>query len=87
MADLSRSWIDAYNKALEEVDVEKLQQRVLEAEIAIFSRWQELSVLSDCHKESVALGRACAQLLKIKMERLRWPGLDFLVKTEPYHRN
>jgi hypothetical protein len=32
MADLSRSWIDAYKKALEEADVEKLHQRVLEAE-------------------------------------------------------
>lgn len=87
MTDLSRLWIDAYNKAVGEADIEKLHQRVLEAEIAIFNRWQELSVLSDSHTESVALGRACGQLLKIKIVRLRWPGLDFLVKTESHHRN
>jgi hypothetical protein len=78
LADRSHAWVRAYNETVEEKDFEKLHERVLEAEAAIFHRWQELTGLPDGSAEMNALEGACAQLLKIKTERLMWPGLDLL---------
>src|SRR5580704_6253575 len=58
MANLSQSWVRTYNEAVES-DFEKLQERVLEAERAILSRWQELTDSPRGSAEMDALERAC----------------------------
>lgn len=68
----------ACNETVEEKDFEKLHDRVLAAEAAIFRKWQELTSLREGSAGMDALEVACAQLLKIKTERLMWPSLDLL---------
>jgi hypothetical protein len=78
MADtLSRSWEQLYQEAVDEPDINKLTQRVHVAEAAMFYRWQELveSKLTAEQKEHQRLQEASAGLLRIKSERLKWPGL------------
>jgi predicted ATPase with chaperone activity len=78
MADASQSWIQAYQAAVEETDSEKLHERVMAAETAIYLRWQELASSPDGHVEHKSIERACDGLLQIKTERLGWPALDDL---------
>jgi hypothetical protein len=87
MADLSHSWIQAYRQAVEETDPEKLPERVLAAAIAIYNRRQELVLSSSDSAESEAMKRACRQLMKIKTEQLKLPGLNFLRAARHYQQN
>jgi hypothetical protein len=84
MADtLSRSWEQLYQEAVDEPDINKLTQRVHVAEAAMFYRWQELaeSKLTAEQKEHQRLQEASEGLLRIKGERLKWPGLDSWAKA------
>lgn len=84
MAHSSHSWVQAYQQAVEGTNLEKLHERVTAAELAIFNRWQELSDSPEGNTEAEVLERAWGQLLKIKAERLEWPGLDAVQK---FHRS
>ena len=80
MADtLSRSWEQLYQEAVDEPDINNLTQRVHVAEAAMFYRWQELaeSKRPPEQKEHQRLQDAAEGLLKIKSDKLKWPGLDF----------
>jgi hypothetical protein len=78
MADASQSWIEAYQAAVEETDPEKLHERVMAAETAIYLRWQELASSPEGCIELESIERACDGLLQIKTERLGWPALGDL---------
>jgi hypothetical protein len=78
MADtLSRSWEQLYQEAVDEPDINNLTQRVHAAEAAMFYRWQELaeSKRPPEKQEHQRLQEASEGLLRIKSERLKWPGL------------
>jgi hypothetical protein len=80
MADtLSRSWEQLYQEAVDEPDINKLTQRVHVAEAAMFYRWQELAESKRAAEqhEHQRLQDAAEGLLKIKSDKLKWPGLDF----------
>ena len=87
MIGLSHSWARAYNEAIEETDPEKFAERVLVAAIAIYNRRQELVSSSNDPAESEAMERACIQLMKIKTEQLKLPGLNFLRAARHYQQN
>jgi hypothetical protein len=76
---------------LKKTDPENLPERALAAAIAIYNRRQELVSSSNSPAESEAMERACRQLMKIKTEQLKLPGLNFLraarhiSRTKPYH--
>ena len=74
---LSRSWEQLYQEAVDETDINRLTQRVHVAEAAMFYRWQELAESKRAaeQKEHQRLQEASEGLLKIKSERLKWPGL------------
>jgi phage terminase Nu1 subunit (DNA packaging protein) len=76
---LSRSWEQLYQEAVDEADVNNLTRRVHVAEAAMFYRWQELaeSKLTAEQREHQRLQEASEGLLRIKTEKLKWPGLDF----------
>jgi hypothetical protein len=67
------SWESPLREAQMELDLGKVRQKVEEAELAIFTRAQELRASSDGHEELAALQRATRELLKIKTEKLKWP--------------
>lgn len=78
MADtLSRSWEQLYQEAVDEPDINNLTQRVHVAEAAMFYRWQEFAGSEPVQQEHQRLLAAAEGLLKIKGEKLKWPGLDF----------
>ena len=66
-------WQVAYPAALLEVDPQKLPDRVLAAEAAIFLRQQALVHSSDGHVEREAIESALRALLFIKNEKLGYP--------------
>ena len=71
MADFSHAWIRAYKLAVEETDPQKLQERVVAAETAIFERLLQIASSPHDHGESEELHRACDQLSKLKALKLR----------------
>jgi hypothetical protein len=78
MADtLSRSWEQLYQEAVDEPNINNLTQRVHVAEAAMFYRWQELaeSKRTPAQQEHRRLQEAAEVLLKIKSDKLKWPGL------------
>lgn len=67
-------WQPGWQDALTELDSEKLHQKVIDAEAAIFKRLQELSAdRTDHHEERLALSDAIAGLRTLKVERLKFP--------------
>jgi hypothetical protein len=72
---LSRSWEQLYQEAVDEPDINNLTQRVHVAEAAMFYRWQELAGSEPAQGERQRLQGAAEGLLKIKSEKLKWPGL------------
>ena len=66
-------WQLEYQAALLEVDPQKLPDRVLAAEAAIFLRQQALVSSSDGHVERQAIEDAVRALLFIKNEKLGYP--------------
>jgi hypothetical protein len=53
--------------------VEQVTQSVIDAEAAIFVRWQELAAQSGDAQECADLRQAAKVLLKIKQDKLGWP--------------
>jgi hypothetical protein len=72
MADGS-TWRDAYNKALNETHNGNLTEAVQEAEAAIFLRSRELEG-QRYETEREEMRAASADLLAIKVHKLRWPA-------------
>jgi hypothetical protein len=68
------AWHNLLQEAVNETDLERLSEKVQDAEAAIFLRLQELSVLPGNQQELEALQKACAELLEIQTQRLKWPG-------------
>ena len=66
-------WQQPYQDALLELDVENLNQRILDAETAIFLRLQELTPNSDHHEERSALDDAISGLRVLKTKKLGFP--------------
>ncbi len=66
-------WQLPLHQAQREADPRKIQERVSQAEAAIFARLQELTTSGDGHQESQAIANASNQLLRIKTEKLKWP--------------
>jgi hypothetical protein len=66
-------WQKSIRAALLELDPEILKQRVVDAEVAIFRRLQELSSGSDSGEERQALQDASNTLRLLKKEVLKYP--------------
>jgi hypothetical protein len=73
-------WLGAYQRAEAEQNIARLQQRVMNAENAMFVRMQELSagkaLDAEAQTELQAIRCALNVLLRIKTDRLKWPGLE-----------
>lgn len=66
-------WQVPLHEAQLESDAQKIQEKVFQAEAAIFARLQELVLSSDGHQESQAISNATNELLRIKTDKLKWP--------------
>lgn len=66
-------WKKTLHEALVEVNPEKLREKVVEAEAAIFQRLQALGQSSDSSEERHALQDASNALLTLKREVLNFP--------------
>lgn len=75
MAYVYQSWRQIYQQALGETDPDKLLEHVYAAEEAICERWKELATSPDDH-ELRAINLAVQGLLKIKLEKLKWPAIE-----------
>jgi uncharacterized protein YaiL (DUF2058 family) len=69
-------WSHKYREALLETDREKLSERVVEAEAAIFERLQQLSQSQDGQAERKAIQDAINALRFIKRDRLAFPDWE-----------
>ena len=69
-------WEIPYKEALLEEDEEKLKEKILLAEWKIFERLQHLSSDDDHHDERQVIADAVNNLLRLKQEKLRYPGLS-----------
>jgi hypothetical protein len=70
------SWTAAFEKAQSETDPTRLQGAVMAAEEAMVQRRMELSGDdAGAHPELEALRAAAIELLKLKTEKLGWPGI------------
>jgi hypothetical protein len=69
------AWRDTYRRALNEQNPAKLANVVIEAETAIFMRFQELAGSPDHHAERVEMQTAARDLLAIKIQKLGYPPL------------
>jgi hypothetical protein len=67
-------WEAPFRAVQRESDPEKLLEKLHETEAAMFARWQELGTSPDTNAEREAMRRATDVLLKIKTEKLKWPG-------------
>jgi hypothetical protein len=68
-------WKPLYEKTLQETDNVKLAQNVLELEEAMMLRALELGNSPEDFMEIAAMKRTATELLKIKTEKLGWPGI------------
>jgi hypothetical protein len=69
------SWQVPLREAQSQTDLETVHQKVMEAEGAMWIRMQELAASND-YQESLAIERACRELLTIKTKKLGWPSID-----------
>jgi hypothetical protein len=74
-------WIGAYQRAETEQDMSKLHECVMAVENMLFIRMQDLSAIEhsspEVKTELADIRAAVTGLLRIKTEKLKWPGLDF----------
>jgi hypothetical protein len=75
MMTLSSGWEKLLREAQSETDSEIVAEKAASAESAMWYRVQELNASSDGHLELEAIKRGYQELLKIRTERLGWPGL------------
>ncbi len=71
----SSAWERLLCEAQTETDLETVAEKAALAEGAMWYRVQELNASSDGHLELEAIQRGYQELLKIRTERLGWPGL------------
>lgn len=73
-------WIGAYQQAEAEQDMSKLQDCVQTVESMLFIRMQELSAIkhpsAEVETELEDIRAAVKGLLRIKTDKLKWPGID-----------
>jgi hypothetical protein len=67
------SWREPVEKALKETDAQRLGELVVQAEVAIYERYEKLQNSPDCDEERRAIKAASDQLLTLKVNRLGWP--------------
>src|ERR1700722_7786698 len=66
-------WKRQVEKAMRELDPDRLAARVYDAEWAIFQRWQELGSRSGHTEERIEMAAGVEELLSIKIHKLKWP--------------
>jgi len=66
-------WQKPYEEALVEVDCEKLKDKLLKAEAAIFLRLQQLTHSADSHAERQAIDDAISAIRVLKTQQLHYP--------------
>jgi hypothetical protein len=71
----TQAWKGSYQKALSEQDETNLAEMVMQAEAAIYLRFQELQNSSNHHEERSSMKAATDELLAIKVNRLGWPAV------------
>ena len=69
----ARMWREPFEQALKQTDPQKLGDLVVQAEAAIYERFEKLQNSSDCDEELRAIKVATDQLLALKVNRLGWP--------------
>ena len=67
------TWREPFEKALKETDAQRLGELVVQAEVAIYERYETLQDSPDCDEELRAIKVASDQLLALKVNRLGWP--------------
>jgi hypothetical protein len=70
------AWKERYAAALKESDPAKLHKAVLAAEEALFLRGQEINGSADHEAERTEIEAAAADLLAVKIHKLRWPKIS-----------
>jgi hypothetical protein len=68
-----RDWKHLLEEVAAEKDASTLQRKADDLEAAIFFRFQELATSPDGSAEWNALNDACAQLFRIRVEKLNYP--------------
>jgi hypothetical protein len=66
-------WQREVEKAMRELDPDRLTARVYDAEWAIFQRWQEMGARGGNTEERIAMAAGVEELLSIMVHRLNWP--------------
>jgi hypothetical protein len=69
------SWEGPLTEALAETDMKRLAEKVSAAEDAIFQRSRDIAPAADAEDERQAIQIALRDLLRIKTEKLGWPGI------------
>jgi hypothetical protein len=67
------TWREPFEKAVKETDLQRLGELVVQAEAAIYKRFEKLRNSPDCDEERSAIKAASDQLLALKVNRLGWP--------------
>ena len=70
------AWKHYYELAMRDADPVETKRNVYVAEDALFFRWQALAGNSNHHDERAEMQRASADLLRVKTQRLGWPGVE-----------
>jgi predicted DNA-binding protein (UPF0278 family) len=69
-------WQNEFQAAILELDREKLEERVMAAETAIFKRLQAIAQSSDHSSEREAIEDALSSLRTLKRKELRFPDWE-----------
>jgi hypothetical protein len=69
-------WQNEFQAAILELDREKLEERVMAAETAIFKRLQAIAQSSDHSSEREAIEDALSSLRTLKRNELRFPDWE-----------
>jgi hypothetical protein len=68
------TWQASLREAQSETDPKKLIEKLCEVEELIYTRSQEIA--NSKGEESAAMTAALQELLRIRSEKLGWPGVD-----------
>jgi hypothetical protein len=80
-------WQKLCQEALVELDPEKLKERVLIAEAAVYMRLQKLAQSPDGHEERQALIDVTSSLRYLKRDVLKYPDWESLSQVQPVPSN
>jgi hypothetical protein len=70
------AWEQPLREAQSETDLEKVEEKCSAAESAMWNRMRELDNSPADNAEREAMKQAAQELLKIRSEKLGWPGLS-----------